>query len=176
MSDLHHFGLRRWERHYPRPRTTKSNWCLTHSHGDVESPHFFYAIISVTYYAALEDPVESLVKISSPEENSISDILRAVGGRDEFESELRHIVADASSLRNGISTSLVEFKVSNAIVAKICFIDDICWAAKIRELSPYKCRASCGRRSWLKNSAQPYRLLDTRDAISINFCIVSRNG
>src|SRR5208282_4223080 len=49
---------------------------------------------------------------------------------------------EASSLRNGIPASLVGFRVSNAIIAKICFIDGICWAAKMGELSRDKRRAT----------------------------------
>ena len=100
-----------------------------------------HAIIMGTYSMALEDLIESLLTISSTKHNTIVAILNAIGGRDEFESELRHIVAEASSLRDGVPASVIEFKVSKAIIAKICFSDDICWAAKMGEISPYKYRA-----------------------------------
>jgi len=79
--------------------------------------------------------------ISPTRNNTIAGILRAVRVRDKFEAELRNVVAEAS-LRNGIPASLVGFKVSKAIVGKICFMDSICWAAKMGEISLYKCRAT----------------------------------
>ena len=67
----------------------------------------------------------------------VARLLDAVGGRDEFEAEVRNAVTKASLLRNGIPAFLVEFQVSGSIVAKICFIDGICWAAKMREICRY---------------------------------------
>jgi hypothetical protein len=50
-----------------------------------------------------------------------------------FEAEIKNVEAVASSFRNGIPASWVEFKTSNALVAKICFADGVCWAAKIQD-------------------------------------------
>ena len=75
----------------------------------------------------------SILSVHRP---SVAEIFDAVEGREGFEAEVRNVVAAASSLRNGIPASVVEFKVSWAIVAKICFTDDICWAAKMRTIRP----------------------------------------
>jgi hypothetical protein len=64
---------------------------------------------------------------------TVARIFKAVGGKDKFETEVKNAVSEASSLRGGIPASLIDFKVTRAIVAKICFLDGICWAAKIQE-------------------------------------------
>jgi hypothetical protein len=64
-------------------------------------------------------------------------VLQALGGIDQFEFELKNVVAEASMLNNGIYASVVEFNYgSNALIAKICFADGICWAAKMMENCP----------------------------------------
>ena len=46
-------------------------------------------------------------------------------------------MTEATSLRHGLPASVVDFKVSRGIVAKICFTDGICWAAKMRKIAHY---------------------------------------
>src|SRR5215471_4344244 len=72
------------------------------------------------------------------EESSLPAILAVVGGVKQLKAELFFIMAEASSLRNGISTSnFVYLEVRRyAIVAKICFEDQVCWAAKMYKNRP----------------------------------------
>lgn len=61
----------------------------------------------------------------------ISHLIDAVGGRDEFAAEMKNMVKEASRLRDDIPASLVDFRLSRTLIAKICFSDGGCWAAKI---------------------------------------------
>jgi hypothetical protein len=61
-------------------------------------------------------------------------VIHAAGGLQEFKSEVKHALAAASDLRNGMAVSCVQFEVSLAIVAKFCFTDGVCWAAKFEEI------------------------------------------
>jgi hypothetical protein len=59
-------------------------------------------------------------------------IFDAVGGGDQFNTEVYFAVANASARRNGIPASFVELKVGGGgIVSKICFDDGVCWADKM---------------------------------------------
>src|SRR5271169_3190742 len=75
---------------------------------------------------------------SEYEDTALPDILAVVGGVPELKAEVVFVMTEASSLRNGISTSKsVHLEVGgHAIVAKICFDDGICWAAKMYENRP----------------------------------------
>lgn len=92
---------------------------------------FLHAIIMSAHSMTLEDLVDSIVTLPSPDDLAVSQLLHAVGGRDEFQEEVKNSVAEASLWRNGTQTAVVYFKVGSKAVAKICFIDGICWAAKI---------------------------------------------
>jgi hypothetical protein len=85
---------------------------------------------------ALEDLANSILALPPPRGLKVSQLLYAVGGRDEFQ-EVRNAVAEASLWRKGMPASLVEFSVGNNIVSKICFIDSICWTAKMVEIINY---------------------------------------
>src|SRR5947207_825058 len=64
-------------------------------------------------------------------------LLQAIVDIDQFEFEVKNVVAEASTLHNGIHASVVEFNYgSNAVIAKVCFADGICWAAKMMENCP----------------------------------------
>jgi hypothetical protein len=93
--------------------------------------HVLASISSLGLAGVIDDLITS-----THESPTIARILQSVGGRDEFEEEIKNILLEASSLRNGISASLMEFKVSRTIVAKICFADGVCWAAKMFETQP----------------------------------------
>jgi len=75
---------------------------------------------------------------SKSDDTALTAILADVGGVPELKAEIKVIMAEASSLRNGISLSeTVHLEVGNdAIVAKMCFEDGICWAAKMYENLP----------------------------------------
>ena len=100
---------------------------------------FLYVMISLTSSLALKNLVVAGVDLTIPPDTRpfVTRILDVAGGIEGFEAEVRNAVAEASSLRGGIPASVVDFKISRTIVAKICFIDDICWAAKMREIVPY---------------------------------------
>lgn len=61
-------------------------------------------------------------------------IVELVGGLSQFAAVVDRILRHASSLRNGVSASVADFMTGgDAIIAKICFADDNCWAAKLLE-------------------------------------------
>ena len=61
-----------------------------------------------------------------------------VGGLSQFAAVMDRILGHASCLRNGASASLSDFKTGgDSIIAKICFADDNCWAAKLLEHKSY---------------------------------------
>ena len=63
-----------------------------------------------------------------------TDIVDGMSEMDHFKIELKNAMTQASSMRNDLPVSLMEFHTgSTAIVAKICFADDICWAMKMYE-------------------------------------------
>ena len=62
---------------------------------------------------------------SNYENTALPGILAVVGGVPELKAEVIFIMTEASSLRNGISTSKA-IQGRYAIVAKICFDDEIC--------------------------------------------------
>lgn len=63
-----------------------------------------------------------------------SGFVELVGGLSQFTAVIDRIVGHASSLHNGVSASLVDFETGgDAIIAKICFADNNCWAAKLLE-------------------------------------------
>lgn len=84
----------------------------------------FHVVMMLTHAMTLED----LLTSTHP---TVTDILHSVGGEEGFEVEVRNVVTEATSLRHGLFASVVDFKASRGIVAKICFTDGICWAAKI---------------------------------------------
>jgi len=91
------------------------------------------------YGMYVPDDIHWEVTISSKyEDTALPDILAAVGGVPELKAEVIFLMAEASSLRNGISISKdVRLEVGNyAIVSKICFEDGINWAAKMYENRP----------------------------------------
>jgi hypothetical protein len=91
-----------------------------------------YAIIVSIYAMSLEDIVGWNRPIR-PEHR----VLQAIGGIDQFEFEVKNVIRKASSLHNDRPASLVEFNYgSNSLIAKICFLDGICWAAKMMENRP----------------------------------------
>ena len=62
------------------------------------------------------------------------DIIDSMGGMDQLKIELKNAMRQGSSMRNGLPVSLMEFHTgSTAIIAKICFPDDICWTMKMYE-------------------------------------------
>ena len=64
--------------------------------------------------------------------NAVPRILEAVGGIDQLEVEVNCAVGYASSLRNNIPASLAGFKAgASGLIAKLCFVDGICWADKM---------------------------------------------
>lgn len=106
--------------------------------GPLKCFHFLillHVLVSISSLAF--DDVVGYDLIMSPHGSpTIARILQTVGGRHGFDEEVRNAIIEASSLRNGISASLIEFKVGKTIVAKICFADGICWAAKMLEIHP----------------------------------------
>jgi hypothetical protein len=91
-----------------------------------------YAVILSIHAMSLEDIV-GWNEIVQPEHS----VLQAIGGIDQFEFEIKNVIIEASSVRNDMPASLVEFDHGgNALIAKICFADGICWAAKIMENGP----------------------------------------
>lgn len=100
---------------------------------------FLCAIAISTLSQALEVISTLGVNLTIPTWNLpfVMHILDTVGGTEGFEAEMRNAITRASSLRGNIPASLTELRVSRAIVAKICFIDGICWAAKIKEIKPH---------------------------------------
>ena len=75
---------------------------------------WLHATMMLTHAMTLED------LLTSPHP-TVTDILHSVGGRDEFEVEVRNVVTEATSLRHGLPASVVDFKVSHGIVAKNLF-------------------------------------------------------
>jgi hypothetical protein len=71
-------------------------------------------------------------------ENSVlPGILAAVGGVPQLKAEIVYIMDEASSIRNVSTSKTVNLGVEgNSMIAKICFEDGICWAAKIYENRP----------------------------------------
>src|SRR5947207_4089031 len=87
---------------------------------------FLHAIIVSTHFIA---PEYTIGNISL---NAVPQILEAVGGIDQLEVEVNCAVGYASSLRNNLPASLAGFKAgASGLVAKLCFVDDICWADKM---------------------------------------------
>jgi hypothetical protein len=66
---------------------------------------------------------------------SVTGLLESVGGGEEFEVELRNIVNKAMLLRQGLPASVVDFKIGRKIIAKVCFTDGVCWAAKLTKMA-----------------------------------------
>jgi hypothetical protein len=92
------------------------------------TPETYYGTNSIT--PLLKDPV-------------FIGFVELVGGLSQFAAVVDRILGHASSLRNGVSASLADFKTGgDAIIAKICFADDNCWAAKLLEHKPYTTVAS----------------------------------
>jgi hypothetical protein len=66
--------------------------------------------------------------------NGTSGVIEAAGGLQEFKAEVKNALAVASTLRNGMAVSCVQFEVSRTIVGKFCFTDGVCWAAKFENI------------------------------------------
>jgi hypothetical protein len=81
--------------------------------------------------------LEQLLAFNGPldksDETKVVSTLHSVGGETHFKAELETLITTASSLRNGTSCSITEFHLGTSIVAKLCFSDNICWAAKLQE-------------------------------------------
>jgi hypothetical protein len=82
---------------------------------------------------SLNDISEASSNIPASWRPVISHFIDAVGGRDEFAAEMKNMVKEASQLRDNIPASLVDFRLSRELIAKICFSNGICWAAKIQD-------------------------------------------
>ena len=70
---------------------------------------------------------------TAPLSNAMLEILDCVGGKDQLQDEVNDAIAYASTLHDNIPVSLVQMKAKGAtgLVAKICFVDGICWADKM---------------------------------------------
>jgi hypothetical protein len=91
------------------------------------------------YSMSLSDDIHLVAILSSKyEDTALPNIITAVGGVPGLKAEVGFVMTEASSLRNGISPlKEVRIQVGRlAIVAKICFDDGICWAAKMYENRP----------------------------------------
>lgn len=59
-------------------------------------------------------------------------LMESIGGTAELTELLHHVAEHASNWRGGMSASVVHTqKNGETVVAKVCFEDNICWAAKI---------------------------------------------
>jgi hypothetical protein len=84
----------------------------------------------ITLAHSLESPYSALG--NAPAITAVNWILHSVGGMNQFQLEVNRAISYASSSRNEIPASLVEFKAGGGgITAKICFVDGVCWADKM---------------------------------------------
>jgi hypothetical protein len=69
------------------------------------------------------------------EDRQFHHIVESTGGPLEFTEVISNVLGRASYLRRGIDAFVTEFKMGsgNAIIAKICFEDEVCWAGKLME-------------------------------------------
>ena len=90
-----------------------------------------HAMIASTNSIATEKIIEKIT--AAPLTRAMVEILDCVGGKDQFQDELNEAITYASTWRDNIPASLVQIKVGGAagVVAKICFVDGVCWADKI---------------------------------------------
>ena len=111
-----------------------------------------------THSMALEHVADWNVTLPLPNSGSaVQGIIDAIGGIDQFRGEVKNAMTEASSMRNGMAVSLIGFNAGTyAIVAKICFVDGICWAAKMYEKSgvPYDLPIQYG--IWATTLVQQY--------------------
>jgi hypothetical protein len=96
----------------------------------------YFCVLSITIIgltsSALNDANWSLPLLPLDGSNGAID---AVGGSQEFKAEVKYALAAASDLRNGTALSCVQFEVSSTTVAKFCFTDGVCWAAKFGKIN-----------------------------------------
>ena len=79
-------------------------------------------------------PQNIIKKITAtPLSSAMLEILDCVGGKDQLQDEINEAIASASVWRDNIPASLVQMNVRGAAgaVAKICFVDGVCWADKM---------------------------------------------
>ena len=89
-----------------------------------------HAMIVSTNPIAPENIIEKIT--AAPLTSAMLEILDCVGGKDQLQDEVNDAIAYASTWRDNIPASLVQMKVGAAgAVAKICFVDGICWADKM---------------------------------------------
>jgi serine/threonine protein kinase len=68
------------------------------------------------------------------EDKQFRHIVESTGGPFEFTKVINNVLGRASYLRGGIDAFVTEFKMGgNAIIAKVCFEDEVCWAGKVME-------------------------------------------
>lgn len=95
---------------------------------------FFLFLVFLKTLIMLAHSLESpyLALGNAPTITAVNWILHSVGGMNQFQVEVNRAIAYASSSRNEIPASLVEFKTGGGgITAKICFVDGVCWADKM---------------------------------------------
>jgi len=95
---------------------------------------FILVLLHVTIVSTNSTASENVIKkiTAAPVTTAMLDILNCVGGEDQLQDEVNSAVAYVSRLRDNMPASLVQMKVGAAgVVAKICFVDGICWADKM---------------------------------------------
>ena len=102
---------------------------------------FFNILIFLVITALPENSLSSEEAVTwndtFPNWESIQDIGATMGGMDQFQVEVKIAMSKASSMYNDLPVSLMEFhEGTTAIVTKICFVDNICWAMKMYKEYP----------------------------------------
>lgn len=100
----------------------------------VFKPFFILVLLHVIIVSTNPTASENVIKkiTAAPMNPAMLDILNCVGGEDQLQDEVNSAVAYVSMLRDNIPASLVQMKVgATGAVAKICFVDGICWADKM---------------------------------------------
>ena len=102
-----------------------------------------------------EDINDSTVTANSkPKDSTVARIFEVAGGEQAFREEFELILAEASSMHNDLEAIPVGWSLGTALVAKICFTDDVCWAVKIEEFNPNRDTRRYG--AWTKMLMQEY--------------------
>ena len=87
-------------------------------------------MIVSTNQIAPENMIEKIT--AAPLTSAMLEILDCVGGKDQLQDEVNDAIAYASTWRDNIPASFVQMKVgASGAVAKICFVDGVCWADKM---------------------------------------------
>jgi len=67
------------------------------------------------------------------EDRQFRHLIGSTGGTLEF-TKVINVLGRASYLRGGIDAFVTEFKMGgNAIIAKVCFEDEVCWEGKLMQ-------------------------------------------